>query len=84
MTYSDFLPVFLKQYKQIQNLKIIFSKDIGDSKEVEIKMCEGFAIRELAITLFPQHQNEIREKCTQIRCDLQNEREALDILMGKE
>jgi len=74
MTYSDFLPVFLKQYKQIQHLKIIFSKDIDDSKEFEIKMSEGFAIRELAFTLFPQHQNEIREKCTQIRCDLEKGR----------
>jgi hypothetical protein len=83
MTYSDFLPVFIKQYKEIQHLKIIFSKDIEDSKEVEIKMSEGFAIRELAFTLFPQHQNDIRNICTQIRCDLKKEREALDILMGK-
>tara|TARA_R110001606_G_C15178606_1_gene629040 strand:+ start:492 stop:719 length:228 start_codon:yes stop_codon:yes gene_type:complete len=71
MTYSDFLPVFMKEYKNIKMVENVFIT-LKDKKEAEIKMCEGFAVRKIAIALYPHMDEEIMKICTQIRCDLKN------------
>ena len=69
MDYYDFLPIFIKQYKNIENVKAVFNA-LKDKKEAEIKMCEGFAIRELACELYPSREEEIKDICTKIRVEL--------------
>ena len=69
MNYYDFLPIFIKQYKNIENVKCVFNA-LKDKKEAEIKMCEGFAIRKLACDLYPSRADEIKDICTKIRVEL--------------
>tara|TARA_R110002153_G_C12983529_1_gene462912 strand:+ start:93 stop:323 length:231 start_codon:yes stop_codon:yes gene_type:complete len=73
MDYYDFLPTFIKQYKNIENVKSVFHT-LKDEKEAEIKMCEGFAIRKLACDLYPSRADEIKDICTKIRVELKLER----------
>ena len=66
MAYSEFLITFIKQYKSIQMAQCIFN-GMGDEEWSQIKQSEGFAIRELAFSLYPDYKDAIRDVCTDIR-----------------
>ena len=66
MAYSEFLITFIKQYKSIQTAQTCF-EEMGDEEWSQIKQSEGFAIRELAFSLYPDYRDAIRDVCTDIR-----------------
>lgn len=66
MAYSEFLITFAKQYKSIQIAQGCF-QEMRDKEWEQIKQSEGFAIRELAFSLYPDYKDEIRDVCTDIR-----------------
>lgn len=66
MDYSEFLVTFKKQYKSIQMAQCCFN-EMGDKEWSQIKQSEGFAIRELAFSLYPDYRDAIRDVCTDIR-----------------
>jgi len=72
MAYSEFLITFIKQYKSIQTAKCCF-EEMGDKEWVQIKQSEGFAIRELAFSLYPDYREAIRDACTDIRVLVQQQ-----------
>ncbi len=66
MAYPEFLITFIKQYKSIQMAQCCFN-EMGDKEWSQIKQSEGFAIRELAFSLYPDYRDAIRDVCTDIR-----------------
>jgi len=66
MDYSEFLITFIKQYKSVQTAKCCF-EGVGDEEWSQLKQFEGFAIRELAFSLYPDYRDAIRDVCTDIR-----------------
>ena len=72
MAYSEFLVTFIKQYKSIQTAKCCFEA-MDDKEWVQIKQSEGFAVRELAFSLYPDYRDAIRDVCTDIRILVQQQ-----------